>query len=141
MKIEDERVLGEKRMINAKVLGYTYIALWLIVFHRQFILKQNLVEYLDVFILTISISMVLTLSNVKKGLYLTYRTRKQQKINVTLGMIVAGCVVFAINYAMNNHNIMTSLFGSIVFIACFGLGQLVLLNYSNKKSNEDNDDE
>lgn len=137
MKIEDERIKGEKRKISARILGYVYMALWLIVLYRQFILKQELVEYLDIFLLTVGTSATLVFSNMKKGLYLSYRSVKQQHINIIIGTIVGGTLAFSINHFMNEEKLMSSILTAGVFMLFFGLGQLVILHYSNKKSNED----
>jgi len=137
MKIEDERIKGEKRKISAKILGYTYMALWLIVLYRQFILKQELSEYLDIFLLTVGISIALSITNVKNGLYLTYRSDKQQKTNILIGTIVSGAVVLIINFVMYGNNFKISIVAAVIFMLLFGLGQLLMLYYSNKKSNED----
>lgn len=140
MKIKDERILVEKRMINSKLFAYTYLILWIMIIHRQFILKQDIVEYLDVFTLTILLSILLVISNVKKGLYLTYRSKKRQKSNLIIGMIVGCIVFFFINHSMNKQSIAISLISSLIFCVCMLIGQFALLKYSNNKSNEDNED-
>lgn len=141
MKIEDERIEGEKQKISARILGYAYMALWLIVLYRQFILKQELSEYLDIFLLTVGVSIALSLSNIKEGLYLSYRSAKQQKINVLIGTIVSGFVVLCINYFMYGNKVMTSILSSVIFMLFFLLLQLIMLYSSNKKSNKFNEED
>ncbi|MBN2899795.1 MAG: hypothetical protein JXO44_13580 [Clostridia bacterium] len=141
MRIEDERILTEKKAINSKILGYVYMALWLVVLHRQFILKQTLTDYLDLFLITLGVSMALVIGSVKKGLYLSYRSEKQQKINIMIGALVAAVMMFSINYCMNAEDLGDAILSTLVLVVCFLVAQFAMVHYSRKKSNEGFDEE
>lgn len=82
-KIVDERIITEKRKINSKAFGICFLALWGILLFRQFILHQNIVEYVDIFLLTIGLSIYVTVNSVVKGLYLTNRNKPvRKKVNL-----------------------------------------------------------
>lgn len=137
MKITDERILSEKRRINSKILSYAYIALWLILLYRQFILKQAFTEYLDIFALTIGVALALAISNVWKGLYLTDRSSSQRRTGTIIGTLVAGTVAFAINYFMNGENFSDSLLYTGIFVSFFAVTQYALQKISIRKAEED----
>jgi len=40
-RIEDERILIEKRKINSRAFSYSYIGLWILLVYRQFVLNQE----------------------------------------------------------------------------------------------------
>jgi hypothetical protein len=66
-RIEDERIINEKRRINSNAFGICFLALWCILLYRQFGLRQPISEYIDVFLLTIGLSIYITVNNVFNG--------------------------------------------------------------------------
>lgn len=146
-RLEDERIITEKRKINSKAFSIVFLALWGILIYRQFVLQQDVSSYLDIFILTIGISMYVTLNNVFKGFYLTYRSKRTKKrLNIT-GAIV-GTIVFAIvqYFIMNNNltdhkKILDLILSSIIFLFFWLTFQGFFLKLSEKKANEEVDDD
>ncbi|MFZ7119575.1 MAG: DUF6773 family protein [Eubacteriaceae bacterium] len=142
-KIEDERIISEKRKINSSAFGICYLALWGILIFRQFALKQNITEYMDIFLLTIGISIYLTINNVFKGYYLTYRSKQDRKkvnlIGALVGSITFGMVQsLVIKYDFHNlKDILVLIFSSFIFFIIWIISQSILLKISEKKANQD----
>ncbi len=144
-RIEDERIITEKRKINSKAFGICFLALWGILIYRQFVLHQNIIEYIDVFLLTISISIYVTVNNVFKGFYLTYRKKNiRKKVNL-IGALV-GSITFVIvqffimNYELTNWiDIAKLLFSFLIFLFIWLISQSVLIRISEKEADKDID--
>lgn len=142
-KIEDERILSEKRKINSSAFGLCFLGLWGILLFRQFILQQSISEYIDIFFLTIGMSIYVTVNNVLKGFYLTYRSKyTRKKVNI-IGAIV-GSITFAIvqffvmQAKLTNIEDFVKFFVSIlIFFVAWFFGQSILFKISENKSNED----
>lgn len=146
-KIEDERIISEKRRINSNAFSICLLLLWAILLYRQFVLQQNIKEYIDIFLLTIGISVYITINNVFKGLYLTYRNKKERKKAKFIGVIV-GTVTFAIVQAFiagydftNTKDVFTMIISIVIFFSTWLIAQNFLLNISEKKANDDIDEE
>ncbi|MGI6327457.1 MAG: DUF6773 family protein [Dethiobacteria bacterium] len=146
-RIEDERIIAEKRKINSNSFGICFLALWGILLYRQYVLQQGIVEYLDIFILTIGLSIYITINSVVKGLYLTYRSKPVRK-KVNLIGAFAGSIAFtlvqffAMDYDLANLEDMLTLLGSvIIFFMAWMICQSILLNISEAKANKDVDDD
>jgi L-lactate permease len=141
-RIEDERILNEKMKINSRAFGLCLIALWGIILFRQFILHQQTKEYIDIFLLTISISIFVTFNNVFKGFYLTYRDKKM-KIRINLiSAIVATFVclliqIFVMKYDYSSfENILKISLQTLVFFVMYVSMQFILFRISESKANE-----
>lgn len=146
-KIEDERIISEKRRINSNAFSICLLLLWAILLYRQFVLQQNIKEYMDIFLLTIGISVYITINNVFKGLYLTYRNKKERKKVKFIGVIV-GTVTFAIVQAFiagydftNTKDVFTMIISIVIFFSTWLIAQNFLLNISEKKANDDIEEE
>ncbi len=142
-KIEDERIVAEKRKINSKAFGICFLALWGILLYRQFILQQDITEYIDIFLLTLGVSMYVTVHSVFKGFYLTYRNKIYKK-KVKLISALVGSAAFVIvqffvaDYNLTNWNDILKLIASfIVFLLAWITAQSLLFRISDKKANED----
>jgi uncharacterized BrkB/YihY/UPF0761 family membrane protein len=146
-KIEDERIITEKRKINSRAFGICFLALWGILLFRQFILHQNIVEYADIFLLTIGLSIYVTVNSVVKGLYLTYRNKSVRKkvnlIGAFTGSIVFTAVQFLVmDYDITNLKDVFTLIGSVlIFFLAWLICQSFLINISEAKANEEVDDD
>lgn len=144
-RIEDERIINEKRRINSNAFGLCLIALWGIIIFRQFLLKQDAKEYIDIFLLTMSISVFVTFNNVFKGFYLTYRDKKAKSkvslISALVGTFVFMLVqIFIMDYSYSSLEDVLEL--SITGIAFFGtyMGiQYLLFKISEKKADKEID--
>lgn len=144
-RIEDERIINEKRRINSNAFGLCLIALWGIIIFRQFVLKQDAKEYIDIFLLTMSISVFVTFNNVFKGFYLTYRDKKAKSkvslISALVGTFVFMLVqIFIMDYSYSSLEDVLEL--SITGIAFFGtyMGiQYLLFKISEKKADKEID--
>jgi hypothetical protein len=141
--IEDERILSEKRKINSSAFGICFLGLWGILLFRQFMLQQNVSEYIDIFLLTMGLSIYVTVNNVLKGFYLTYRSKyTRKKVNI-IGAIV-GSITFTIVQFFIMKSELTSikdllkLFVSlIIFFTVWVTSQSILFKISENKANED----
>jgi len=146
-RIEDERIIAEKRRINSSAFGICFMALWGILLFRQFVLHQHISEYLDIFLLTMGLSVYITVNNVLKGLYLTYRSKKAKKRVIMAGALVgtttfAAVQFFVAGYDFNSPvDILKSIFPALLFFVVWILGQGLLLNISETKGNGEIDDE
>lgn len=145
-RIEDERIINEKRRINSSAFGICFLSLWGILLYRQFVLQQNVTEYIDIFLLTIGLSIYITVNNVFRGLYLTYRS-KTARNKVNLIGALAGSTAFVIvqlfvmNYDLTHwEDILKLAVTWITFLVFWIIGQSVLLNISDHKANEDAED-
>ena len=94
-KIQDERIIQEKTKINSKAFGLALIFLWGMIIVRMYILKQDVDEYLDIFLLTIGLSIYVTINNVLGGYFLTYRSEKQSNKVIYITAVFA-LIAFAI---------------------------------------------
>jgi hypothetical protein len=142
-RIEDERILSEKRKINSNAFSICFLGLWGILFFRQFVLQQNVSEYIDVFLLTIGLSIYVTVNNVLKGFYLTYRSKYTRKKVNLMGAIV-GSVVFTIVQIFitkaeltNIEDLLKLVTSLIIFFTVWVISQSILFKISENKANED----
>ncbi len=145
-KIEDERIIAEKRKINSNAFGICFIALWGILLYRQFMLDQDIRQYMDIFLLTMGLSIYITVNSVFRGLYLTYRSRKERK-KVNLISAITGATAFIIVQAFTLKidfsdfmEIMKLGISFIVFLSVWVISQSILFNISESKANKDADD-
>ncbi len=146
-RIEDERIIAEKRRINSSAFGICFLALWGILLFRQFVLHQNINEYLDIFLLTIGLSIYITVNNVLKGLYLTYRDRKMKRKAVLIGAMTGTAVFAAVHFfIMRNEytgpeGLIKFVVPVIIFLIVWIAVQSVLLNISQTKGDREAEDE
>ncbi len=145
-KIEDERIITEKRKINSNAFGICLLVLWGMLLYRQFILKQEPSEYMDIFLLTLGLSIYVTVNSVFKGLYLTYRNKQERK-KVNLTGAIVGSITFILVQLFVFHTDFTNMadflkliVSVIIFFVAWISAQSFLLNMSDKKANEDADD-
>jgi hypothetical protein len=142
-RIEDERILIEKRKINSRAFSYSYIGLWILLVYRQFVLNQEPSQYWDILVLTLGISFYVLIRNVFKGLYQTYRKKDSKKKNLLIGGIV-GSIIFTLihgifsDYDLSNTRDLISILiaGIIFFITWIGV-QYFLIRKSEKKADEE----
>jgi uncharacterized BrkB/YihY/UPF0761 family membrane protein len=146
-RIEDERIISEKRKINSNAFGICFLALWGMLIFRQFVLHQDIAEYADIFLLAIGLSIYVTVNSAVKGLYLTYRSKPVKKRTNFIGA-VAGAIAFALvqffvmNYDITNLKDVFNLLGSIIiFFVVFLICQGYLINLSEAKANKEIDDD
>ncbi|SRR6056297_480811 len=142
-KIEDERVIIEKRKINSRAFSYVYIALWLILIYRQFVLQQEASQYWDILILTLGISFYVLLRNVFKGLYQSYREKESKIKNMFVGGII-GSIIFTLIHGIfsdydlsNSKDLVRILISGIIFFITWMAVQYLLIRKSEKKADED----
>lgn len=144
-RIEDERILSEKKSINSSAFGLCFLGLWGILLYRQFVLGQNLSEYIDIFLLTIGISIYVTINNVLKGLYLTYRSKYSRKKVNLIGAIVGSITFTLVQFLVregqltNKSDFFEILVSLIVFFVAWFIAQSILFKVSDNKANEDID--
>ena len=142
-RIEDERIIAEKRRINSNAFGICFLVLWGILLYRQYVLRQAISEYIDIFLLTIGLSIYITLNNVFKGLYLTYRSKAaRQKVQFTGALV--GAITFVIvqyfvtGYDLSSPGDILKLLVSFIIFLLFWIGsQSLLLRISQRKADEE----
>lgn len=142
-RIEDERILEGKRRINSNAFGICFLGLWAILLYRQFVLVQNITEYLDIFLLTIGISIYVTANSVFKGFYLTYRSKEvKRKVNL-IGAGVSSIVFTIVQYFVVKYDfaswqdILKLTVSTVVFFIAWIIAQSILLKVSEYKANKD----
>lgn len=146
-RIEDERIIAEKRRINSSAFGICFLALWGILLYRQFVLQQNIAEYADIFLLTIGLSLYVTINSVVKGLYLTYRSEPvRKKVNLigalTGSILFAAVHFFTMDYNLTNlKDVFTLLVSVIIFFVAWMLCQSMLLKISAAKADKEIEDD
>lgn len=146
-RIEDERIITEKRHINSRAFGICFLALWGILIFRQFVLQQNIMEYMDVFLLTIGLSIYVTVNNVFKGFYLTYRSDRERKKVSLIGALVGSITfiivqLFVMKYDFTNwEDILKLIVSFIIFFVVWVTVQNVFLKVSESKANEEYNDD
>ncbi len=142
-KIEDERILIEKRKINSRAFSYVFIGLWLILIYRQFILEQEPSNYWDILVLTLGISTYVLIRNVFKGLYQTYREKESKRKNILIGGIVGSIIFTLIHGFFSDYNLSSSkdivriLISGIIFFITWMGAQNYLVRKSEKKADEE----
>jgi hypothetical protein len=142
-RIEDERIIAEKRRINSNAFGICFLALWGILLYRQYVLGQAISEYIDIFLLTIGLSIYITLNNVFKGLYLTYRSRAtRKKVQFTGALVGSAAFVlvqyFVIGYDLTSPGDILKLAVSFMVFLLFWIGsQSLLLGISQRRADEE----
>ncbi|KUO51104.1 MAG: hypothetical protein APF76_16555 [Desulfitibacter sp. BRH_c19] len=142
-KIEDERIITEKRRINSNAFGICFLLLWAILLVRQFVLQQTIMEYIDIFLLTIGLSIYITANSVLKGLYLTYRSKNVRKKSNLIGAFVGLSTftivqLFVMSYDLTNwQDVLNLIVSGIAFFIAWITIQNILFKISEKKSNKD----
>jgi uncharacterized membrane protein YvlD (DUF360 family) len=142
-KIEDERIINEKRRINSHAFSIFFIGLWLIIIYRQLILEQDISQYWDIFALTLGGSFFVVINNVLKGLFLTYRKKKERNKVTIIGAIVGAITFSVVNSFMNELNlsnakdITTMVISAVVFLVVWLAAHKFIVNKSIEKANEE----
>ena len=142
-RIEDERIIAEKRRINSNAFGICFLALWGILLYRQYVLGQAIGEYIDIFLLTIGLSIYITVNNVSKGLYLTYKSKAARKKVRFTGALVGSVTFviiqyFVIGYDLTSPGDILKLAVSFMVFLLFWVGsQSLLLGISQRRADEE----
>jgi hypothetical protein len=142
-RIEDERIIAEKRRINSNAFGICFLALWGILLYRQYVLGQAIGEYIDIFLLTIGLSIYITLNNVFRGLYLTYRSRAARKKIQFVGALAGSISFVIVQYFITGYDLTSpedtlKLVVSFMVFLLFWIGsQSLLLGISQRKADEE----
>lgn len=142
-KIQDERVINEKRRINSNAFEICLLGLWGIILYRQFMLHQDPSEYRDIFLLVIGLSMYVVFNNIFKGIYSTYRKKITAKKMILISALV-GTISFSVVQAfMNNYDLTKTkdifkiIISNIVFFSVWILISFTMFKLSDKQANKD----
>lgn len=142
-RIEDERILNGKRKINSNAFSICFLCLWGIILYRQLFLQQEINEYLDIFLLTVGISLYVVIINILQGFYYTYRKKATKRKVIIIGAFV-GAVVFTIvqvvtlDYQLTNiSDIKKLLLQTIIFFVVWLAAQLTLFRISERQADKD----
>ncbi len=132
-KIQDERILLERRKIQSR--GYTWLVTILLasIIVQQFIMKAPFAQYAVEFYVLIGCGIYNIISNYKKGIDIWNPTSDGKK-KILLNTLVSGIasvILFAVlsgNYQINN---LISYF--VTFVAFFYILRLIMIGINNKK--------
>jgi hypothetical protein len=146
-RLEDERIIAEKRRINSNAFGICLLALWGILLYRQYVLGQPISEFIDIFLLTIALSIYIAVNNAFKGLYLTYRSKAARKKVQFIGALV-GAITFVMvqcfvaGYDLTKgEDILKTVVSLVIFLLIWIGGQSLLLGISQRKADEEAEEE
>lgn len=142
-RFEDERIIAEKRKINSSAFSICFLALWGILLFRQFVMEQDIMEYIDIFLLTIGLSLYVTINNVFKGFYLTYRSKDvKKKINIisaavgSISFIIVQFLVMKYDFT-KWEDILKVILSFIVFFVIWITSQGILVRISEGKADKE----
>src|SRR6056297_358812 len=142
-KIEDERIIIEKRKINSHAFSIIFMGLWLIILYRQLILNQDISQYWDIFALTIGGSFFVVVNNVLKGLFMTYRKKGERNKVAIVGASVGAISFTIVNSFISVYNVKVSkdilfmLISAILFLVVWLAAYKFVVNKSVTKANEE----
>jgi len=94
-KQTDERIKREQEKLNAKAFGLALLGLWILISIRLFILKQDPMDFIDIFALTMILSVYVLFGTIQKGNYQSNPNNQISKTTIFLGGSV-GTIVFAL---------------------------------------------
>lgn len=135
----DERVLQERRQINSSAFSIALIGLWIILDVRLFIQKQSITEFLDIFILTMVLSVYVLVRIILKGHYTVETQGKSLNKIFYLGGLVGAVVFLTTQLWINDFNIdgtkdILFYIGSfLIFVLTWILGQKLFVLLSTKQ--------
>ncbi len=142
-KIEDERIIIEKRKINSHAFSIIFMGLWLIILYRQLILNQDISQYWDIFALTIGGSFFVVVNNVLKGLFMTYRKKGERNKVAIVGASVGAITFTIVNSFISGYNVKDSkdilimVISAILFLVVWLAAYKFVVNKSVTKANEE----
>jgi hypothetical protein len=141
-RIVDERILAGKRQINSSAFGICFLVLWGILLRRQFILQQDIKEYADIFLLTVSISFYVVINNIQQGLYYSYRSKSTKKKTIAIGALV-GTAVFLLSQILilgydlsDGRDIVRIIVQAVIFLAVWIATQYTFFKISEKQADK-----
>ena len=142
-RIVDERILAGKRHINSSAFGICFLVLWGILLRRQFILQQDIKEYADIFLLTVSISLYVVINNIQQGLYNNYRSKRTKKKTIAIGALV-GMLVFLLTQMLimgydltGGRDIVKIIVQAVIFVVVWIASQYTFFRISEKQADKD----
>lgn len=142
-KIQDERVLLQKRKIGSDAFQILFIGLFLSIFVQSYIFNAPFSQYAVEMIFLIVISLYVISRNIMVGNNIFDTDKANQKF-VIINSIICGVIVVLINSTMNYikfkdlfiNEISDMLLASLITFLCasvFTFGVLQLLYFINKK--------
>ena len=142
-RIVDERILAGKRQINSRAFGICLLVLWGILLRRQYILQQDIKEYADIFLLTVSISFYVLINNIQQGLYYSYRSKSTKKKTVAIGALV-GMAVFSLSQILimgydlsDRGDIIRITVQAVIFLTVWVTSQYTFFKISERQADKD----
>src|SRR5690554_2083624 len=77
--------------------------------------EQDIKEYVDIFLLTIGLSIYITINNVSKGLFLTYRNEQERKKVKLIGALAGSTTFIIVQFFVMKYNLTN--WGDIIKLA------------------------
>lgn len=141
-KITDERIINEKRQINSKAFGVAMISLWIMIDVRLIILDQNILEFIDIFTLTMILSLYVVFQMIYKGNFaLKFQNSSKKKVFFIGGFV--GAIAFVLVQLWSNsfslsstQEIVEVIIGFFVFWIVWVGVQYLLVHISSRQSNK-----
>lgn len=142
-RITDERIRTEQQKLHASAFGIALLGLWLLISIRLFFLKQDPMEYIDIFILTMLLSVYVLSGTIKKGNYSNNVSNNISKtvilISSSVGTVVYSLVqVFLFKVEFNtSSDVLRFLISILGFWFIWGILQYCFMLLSKRQSNKD----
>lgn len=140
-RVQDERVINERRKISSKAFGICILGLLCILMYRLFILKQSSNEVWDIQLLLSGVTLYVFLNIIKSGIYLSHRKKKGKiKLFARSGVIATIVFTVVVSISMKNsipNDIPQIIVGAVAFFATWMALQIIAIKLSEKQANKD----
>jgi len=142
-KVQDERIIRERERLGSKAFGLALIGLWILISVRLFVFQQDPMRFIDIFLLTMLLSVYVLVGTIKQGNYLNDVPSKSGVKTILLGASV-GTIVFGIVQVFFMDTTFSSLedylgflIGLILFWGIWVSMQYLFTRLSKKQANKD----
>ena len=130
-KIQDERVLNQRRKIQSDGFQILYYVLIISVLIQQLVLKSPVGQYMVELLCFVGASIYIIISNIRLGNNITsgeYRNKRLYKIAITIGISQVIILVF-----LNREETLIDILTNIVVFVCAYIGGIYALDIFTKK--------
>ena len=132
-KIQDERIIAERREIQSRGYAWVVIILLISIFIQQFFMKAPFAQYAVEFFIVIGCGIYNIIANYKKGIDI-WNPRGDGKKKILFSTLISGVISVTLfgylsgNYKMNN---LISYF--VAFVTFMFISRLIMIGLNNKK--------
>ena len=134
-KIQDERILAERRRIQSR--GYAYIVYTLLVsiIVQQFFMKAPFAQYAVEFFVLIGCGIYNIISNYMNGIDI-WNPRDDSKKQILISTLISGIASVILYAVLSGQYELNNLVFYFVFFVIFFFGIRLIMNAINKKKQE-----